>query len=293
MVILSMNMFAQSLTVKIGSIPETAAGQYIGTAWVEVNGGTAPSKFKWNTGDTTAYIQNLGLGKYVVTVTDANNNTSSDSVEFKTSTKISIPLIVSINGTQPLFGHCENNQYLYIYNGIAPYNYKIFNATSGLLIEEFSSIVKNEIDNYCAGKYYCVSSDANNGISFNEFIITNNHLVISPNNIDYKNSAQYPFTVRVLGTPPMHLSITLPSNNIIANYTISSLDTIIQFNPNNNTGNYIISYSDTTGSVQTGNICLYDENILNPIILDATDKCNGQILSPNNYNMLVEYFLQI
>ncbi len=51
---------------------ETCEGGKIGEASVEIEGGTPPYTYKWNSGDTEATATQLGAGDYIVTVTDAN-----------------------------------------------------------------------------------------------------------------------------------------------------------------------------------------------------------------------------
>ncbi|WP_297085572.1 Ig-like domain-containing protein [uncultured Draconibacterium sp.] len=57
-------------------------GDSSGAAHVAVIGGTAPYLIEWNTipVQDSAWVRNLGPGEYVVTVTDANNCTASDTV---------------------------------------------------------------------------------------------------------------------------------------------------------------------------------------------------------------------
>lgn len=44
-----------------------------GSIEVSVSGGTAPYSYHWNTGDTTALIENLEVGTYLCTITDQGN----------------------------------------------------------------------------------------------------------------------------------------------------------------------------------------------------------------------------
>ena len=48
---------------------------------VQYTGGKAPYSFTWNTKDSVSTITNLKSGKYIVTITDKNGATASDSVE--------------------------------------------------------------------------------------------------------------------------------------------------------------------------------------------------------------------
>jgi len=57
-----------SLTAKTDPI---CVGDNSGTLGVIGNGGSSPYRFDWNTGDTTANVQNLGVGTYSVTLSDS------------------------------------------------------------------------------------------------------------------------------------------------------------------------------------------------------------------------------
>lgn len=51
-----------------------------GSAAASISGGTAPYTYSWSTGQTSAFINNLGQGTYWCCVTDGNNCTSCDTV---------------------------------------------------------------------------------------------------------------------------------------------------------------------------------------------------------------------
>ncbi|MEO1263156.1 MAG: M43 family zinc metalloprotease [Bacteroidota bacterium] len=69
-----------ALTATVTSTPVTAANSNDGTATVVPTGGTQDYSFLWNTGATTALITGLAPGQYSVTVTDANNCSTTESV---------------------------------------------------------------------------------------------------------------------------------------------------------------------------------------------------------------------
>lgn len=58
---------------------ETSPGARNGTATATASGGTAPYRFRWNTGASTAALTGLAPGVYTVTVEDANGCTSTRS----------------------------------------------------------------------------------------------------------------------------------------------------------------------------------------------------------------------
>ena len=69
------------IVLSISKTNETCAGNNDGTATIAVlSGGTPPFSYQWNTGATTAIINNLPPGTYSVTVTDANGCTKTAMV---------------------------------------------------------------------------------------------------------------------------------------------------------------------------------------------------------------------
>ena len=67
-------------SVTTSSTPTTSCNACNGTINININGGTAPYTYQWNTGANFPNMVNLCSGTYTITVTDANNNTSLASV---------------------------------------------------------------------------------------------------------------------------------------------------------------------------------------------------------------------
>ncbi|MCK5146995.1 hypothetical protein KAR48_09585 [bacterium] len=59
----------------------STAGASDGAIDLQVDGGAAPFEYRWANGATTQDISNLAVGMYSVTVTDADNETATDSVQ--------------------------------------------------------------------------------------------------------------------------------------------------------------------------------------------------------------------
>ncbi len=72
-----------SLTINITQVNVRCYGDANGSATAEATGGTGPYAYSWNTSpvQTTDGITNLARGSYIVTVTDANGCTASETVQ--------------------------------------------------------------------------------------------------------------------------------------------------------------------------------------------------------------------
>jgi PKD repeat protein len=96
------------------------AGGTNGAASLTTTGGTAPYSYLWPNGATTAAVNNLSAGSYVVTVTDAGNCTSTVTVT------ITEPSALSVTGsTTPENGSGANDgtATATVTGGSAPYAY--------------------------------------------------------------------------------------------------------------------------------------------------------------------------
>ena len=80
-----------NLTTSIAKTDATC-GSANGTATVTVLSGTGPYKYSWSNGATSAFISGLSAGSYSVTVSDANNCTSSQSVTISATGSLSVSI---------------------------------------------------------------------------------------------------------------------------------------------------------------------------------------------------------
>ncbi len=111
-----------------------------------VNSGIAPYSYIWNNANTTQDISNLTSGNYSVTISDANNCTSS------TAATISEPAILQLSETH-VNASCGNSGSINITptGGTIPYNYNWSNSST---TEDLSSL--------SAANYDLTVTDANN-----------------------------------------------------------------------------------------------------------------------------------
>ena len=70
-------------------------GAYDGAAEVFIQGGTPPYSITWSTGDTTSLLSSLSEGTYFVTVEDAENCISTDSIQIIAPAEIQVDLVVT------------------------------------------------------------------------------------------------------------------------------------------------------------------------------------------------------
>ncbi len=277
------SLFAQVLNVELGSVPATAVGQCTGKVWVHVTGGVAPYSFMWNNAESSTYQENLCLGTYSVTVTDASSATAEASVEFSTSSQIIIPLGGSVGMNATLYGQCDGIANIYVSGGIAPYNYQIFDAQTGMLI-----IAASSTNNLCAGEYYAVATDANNGTYFYPFAMNDEFIRDNPSQFQWAYPTNQMVSFNVAGEPPFTVSITNP-NMETQNYTIETSTSSISYIPIL-PGNHTIHLIDFESHSSERLFCAYDAmNLLNISATTPSNGCDGTIMTPNPVNITMNY----
>ncbi|QHT71624.1 T9SS type B sorting domain-containing protein [Rhodocytophaga rosea] len=134
-----------AITIAKAIVNETATSQ--GSISVTVSGGTAPYKYKWSTGATTASISGLVAGTYTITITDANTCSVSQTI---TLTKEISPLSVSVSAKSVICnGSSNGSATATVSGGVAPYTYAWSNGTTtaavtGLKAGEYSVTVTDK-----------------------------------------------------------------------------------------------------------------------------------------------------
>ncbi|MEN9331821.1 MAG: hypothetical protein RLZZ94_911, partial [Bacteroidota bacterium] len=146
------------------SIPSTSNvlcnGASTGSATSVASNGTAGYSYQWNTGATTATINNLAVGTYTVTATDANGCTVSTSTIINQPTILSLSNINSQNVS--CFGLSNGSASLTANGGTSPYQYNWNPSVSS---------TGNAI-NLAAGNFNVTVTDANGCSSSHAFVIT-------------------------------------------------------------------------------------------------------------------------
>lgn len=141
-----------SSTTYIGGYHIKCHGQSTGTINANPNFGTPPYTFLWNTGENTAQISNKPAGIYVVTITDQNNISQTDTFELLQPYLLNYQSVVSnFNGYQiDAHGAHSGSIQLSATGGTPPYRYYWSDADS--------SVIKKDL---AAGTYQFTITDAN------------------------------------------------------------------------------------------------------------------------------------
>lgn len=133
--------------IQTGGENLSCGGGNDGSVWVEAQGGVLPYVYSWSTGDTTAGLQNLAPGNYVVTVTDNQGCSRQDEV-----TIIQSALIAAVNHTDVGCSGIDNGSVTTnIEAGSPPYTY-LWNTGA----------TQASLENLSVGTYTVVITDSKN-----------------------------------------------------------------------------------------------------------------------------------
>jgi hypothetical protein len=156
---------AQSFTINefseiipnASSTDETCENCNDGTATANPGGGTPPYWYEWSNGATTQNIANLAPGTYTVTVGDAHECTSIQSVDVVKFGCPDMTIEEEINQIS-CFGKCDGS--ISITNVTNTINTLMYNWNNGSNT--------SQIENLCEGNYLVTVTDVSNGCSVSE-----------------------------------------------------------------------------------------------------------------------------
>ncbi len=124
----------------------TCNGTCNGSISVTVSGGTSPYSYSWNNGNTSSQLSQLCAGEYILTVTDANNCTTYDTITLSAPPALNVTYDVTE-------GNCYEDGStitLNVTGGDSPYTYSWSNGET-----------TNSISVHQAGNYGVTVTDAN------------------------------------------------------------------------------------------------------------------------------------
>lgn len=122
-------------------------GNKTGSVSIKISGGTLPYKYKWNNGDTTLNLTNVGAGKYTFNVTDKGGCAQTVAAALSEPTKVTYAIKAVTNVS--CFNDKSGSVDLAVSGGIGPY---IYNWSNGA--------TSQDLENVAAGKYSVDITDA-------------------------------------------------------------------------------------------------------------------------------------
>lgn len=122
-------------------------GNKTGAISIKITGGTLPYKYKWNNGDTTLNLANVGAGNYTFSVTDKGGCNQNVAATLSQPTKVdySIKSVTNVSCFNDKSGAVD----LSVSGGVGPYIYKWNNGASS-----------QDLESVGAGKYNVDITDA-------------------------------------------------------------------------------------------------------------------------------------
>ncbi len=138
------------ILITIDSVENVACnGGSTGAIYTSVVGGTAPYAYVWNTGTTVSSAVGLSSGSYIVTVTDANGCTQTQSVSIvQPLAPLSSAALVTSNVL--CYGNNDGSATVSATGGTSPYSYSWSNGSTSTSISSLT-----------AGSYTVTVTDAN------------------------------------------------------------------------------------------------------------------------------------
>ncbi len=130
------------------SFVNAACGICDGSINLSPSGGVSPYTYSWASGQTTANLSALCAGIYPVSIIDANNCATSESIILNNT---NAPTLSYTFQDANCSGACDGKTKVSAFGGNAPYNYA---WSSGHITDSLSSA--------CAGTYFVTVTDANN-----------------------------------------------------------------------------------------------------------------------------------
>lgn len=109
-------------TSDYGGFGVSCDGESDGSATVSVGGGLPPYTYSWSSGATANKANNLGVGTYTVTVTDANNCIATATAIITEPTPLAMAFVVT---DISCFGQRDGSITAAVTGGIPPYRYAL------------------------------------------------------------------------------------------------------------------------------------------------------------------------
>ncbi len=222
-----------------------------GAVNLTVTGGVTAYNYSWSNGATTQDISSLPIGSYVVTVTDLNLCTITDSAILTEPTQI----ITSITGTNAsCMGINDGAANLSVSGGGTPYTYLWSNGAT-----------TQNISGVAMGTYYVTVTDSIL-CAVVDTVIIGGPAAIIPGivgaNISCNGNNDGSATLSVTGGNPPYTYLW--SNGAT---TMNIINLIA--------GTYIVTITDSIGCIGIDSATIIDPGVLNSTVIGVDNICNG------------------
>ncbi len=230
-----------------------------GTATAMASGGTDPYTYEWSNGGTTATIDSLAPGIYVVTATDANGCMAVDSVEIMQGDEFVTTITTeNVNCDSSILGEAT----VTVVDGTAPYVIE-WTVDSTVIVNTSDTI--NTITGLLPGQYSVTVTDANNCTSMQDFSI----------------EAEPDLDVTANGTPPNcdtcqdgSITVTVTNGTMPFEYEWNTGDTT-SFLDSVGIGTYIVTVTDANGCSGTDTITFPPDPMFEIDVTPSDEVCLG------------------
>ena len=225
-----------------------------GMASITVNDGTPPYTYAWTGGGNTASINGLAIGTYIVTVTDANLCTITESIIISEPTQLTVTGTVNLNTT--CFGNCDGSAIASAFGGTPTYSY-LWSTGSATATD----------NSLCAGNSGITVTD-NNGCTANTSVNISSPALLSVSIISSNDASCFGLcdgdatASATGGTLPYFYTWPSGGNNVSINNLCA--------------GNYAVTVTDGNGCTATSNVTINEPSLVTATVTGQTDiSCNG------------------
>ena len=219
-----------AITVSVNAVAAGCGNAANGSASISVTGGNSGYHYSWSNGNSTSSLTGLTAGSYHLTVTDANNCSTTAVAVIATA---NAP-VVSLSATNATcYGDNNGSALANISSGTAPYSYVWNNGAT-----------TSSLSNLAAGTYNLTVTDANHCTS------STNVTVSQPSEIQITTNV-----ANATGTLSNGSASVTNLANGTAPYTyIWSTGATTQIINNLSAGYYTVTVTDYHGCVQTATV---------------------------------------
>lgn len=226
-----------------------------GTATANPSGGTPPYAYQWMPGNmTTQSVSNLCAGSYTVTITDANNCTSTQIIQITQPTPLS-PVASALSSSCNI---CNGSGTVNVTGGTPPYSF-LWNDPNAQTTATATGL--------CPGNYTITVTDANNCVSTATVTITQTvNIVItsSSSSLDCFGDCDGIATANASGGASPY-SFLWSTNPIQFTGTATGLCS----------GTYSVTATDANGCFNTATVTFNDPPVLTATMSSTSTSCNA------------------